>query len=149
MYTIDISVFYPVMGCILFGIRFFLPPIAVGELARSYPPEELTSKIPVINFFLFLGSGPASLSNILSQNINMNIGSVAVDYGNFPGLIIAIMFIILEILTLLFMHNISLEYDLKAHLEKKKQYESEHLVEENDKELNAACRKNNIDDLFD
>ena len=54
MYTIDISVFYPVTGCILFGIRFFLPPIAVGELARSYPPEELTSKIPVMNFFLFL-----------------------------------------------------------------------------------------------
>lgn len=102
MYTIDASVYYPVAGCFLFGIRFFVPPIAVGELARSYPPEELTSKIPVMNFFLFLGSGPASLSNFLSQNINMNIGFITIDYGNFPGIIITILFITLQILTLLF-----------------------------------------------
>ena len=93
MYTIDASVYYPVAGCFLFGIRFFVPPIAVGELARSYPPEELTSKIPVMNFFLFLGSGPASLSNFLSQNINMNIAFITIDYGNFPGIIITITFI--------------------------------------------------------
>ena len=93
MYTIDTSVYFPVAGCFLFGIRFFVPPIAVGELARSYPPDELTSKIPIMNFFLFLGSGPAFLSNFLSQNIKMNIGLVTIDYGNFPGLMITIMFI--------------------------------------------------------
>ena len=58
----------------------------------------------------------------------MNIGSIAIDYGNFPGLIITIMFIILQILTLLFVHNISWEYDLKEHIEKEKQYESEHTL---------------------
>ena len=146
MYTIDASVYYPVAGCFLFGIRFFVPPIAVGELARSYPPEELTSKIPVMNFFLFLGSGPASLSNFLSQNINMNIGFITIDYGNFPGIIITITFITLQILTLLFFTNISSEYDLKAHLEKGKEHQSECLVEASDMESNGASGKNNTDD---
>ena len=147
MYTIDTSVYFPVAGCFLFGIRFFVPPIAVGELARSYPSDELTSKIPIMNFFLFLGSGPASLSNFLSQNIKMNIGLVTIDYGNFPGLMITIMFITLQILTLLFVHNISREYDLKANIEEGKQYESECLVEANDVESNAALEKKNINDL--
>ena len=146
MYTIDVSVYYPVAACFLFGIRFFVTPIAVGELARSYPSEELTSKIPVMNFFLFLGSAPASLSNFLSQNINMNIGLVTIDYGNFPGLIITITFITLQILTLVFVHNISWEYDLKAHIEEERQCESQCLVEANGMESNATRGKNNIDD---
>ena len=149
MYTIDVSVYYPVAACFLFGIRYFMPPIAVGELARSYPSEELTSKIPVMNFFRFLGSGPASLSNFLSQNINVNIGPVTIDYGNFPGLIITITYITLQILTLLLVHNISWEYDLKAHIEEEKeekQCESQCLVEANGMESTATHGKNNIDD---
>ena len=145
IYTIDVSVYYPIIGCLLLGTRFFVTPIAVGELARSYPQEELTSKMPIMNFIFYLGTGPASLNNFLSQHINFNIGPIVIDYGNFPGLIMIIMYLTLQILTLIFVHDISLEYDLKADVEKERHREWGCLVEASDKDLQAVRKSNDID----
>ena len=51
-YSISYSLYFPIFGCALLGARSLVQPIAIGELARSYPPEELTYKLPVVNFFL-------------------------------------------------------------------------------------------------
>ena len=146
IYTIDVSTYFPITGCLLLGTRFFVTPIAVGELARSYAQEELTSKMPIMNFILYLGTGPASLSNFLSQHMNFNIGPIVIDYGNFPGLIMVIMYVTLQTLTLIFVHDISLEYDLKAHIEKEKYRESECLVEATDKNPHAVRKSKDVDD---
>lgn len=140
IYTIDVSTYFPITDCLLLGTRFFVTPIAVGELARSYAQEELTSKMPIMNFILYLGTGPASLSNFLSQHMNFNIGLIVIDYGNFLGLIMVIMYVTLQTLTLIFVQDISLEYDLKAHIEKEKYRESECLVEATDK-THTQCVK--------
>ena len=149
IYTIDISIYFPIIGCFMLGIRFLVQPIAVGELARSYPPEQLNYKLPVMKFFLFLGSGPTCLINFLSKNVNYNIGTIHIRYGNFPGLIVAITFIVLQVLTMLLVQNISLEFDLKSYLEKEKYSEErEELIDKEERreniELNSDLRNLSI-----
>ena len=39
-YTIDASIYFPIAGSFLLGFRWLVQPIAVGDLTRSYPPEE-------------------------------------------------------------------------------------------------------------
>ena len=81
------SIYFPLFGCALLGVRFLVQPIAIGELARSYPPEELTYKLPVVNFFYYLGYGTRSLVVFLSENINFRIGSLEIQRGSFPGIV--------------------------------------------------------------
>ena len=92
IFTIDISEYFPVIGCLLLGVRYLGQPAMVGELARSYYPEELTFKLPVMNFFFFLATAPASVINYLARDIDFNIGSIHITFGNFSGIVIAILY---------------------------------------------------------
>ena len=56
-----------------------------------------------------------------------------------------IMYLTLQILTLIFVHDISLEYDLKADVEKERHREWGCLVEASDKDLQAVRKSNDID----
>ena len=117
IFTIDISEYFPVIGCLLLGVRYLGQPAMVGELARSYYPEELTFKLPVMNFFFFLATAPASVINYLARDIDFNIGPIHITFGNFSGIVIAILYISMQLLACVFMHDISAEFDLKASLQ--------------------------------
>ena len=120
IFTIDISEYFPVIGCLLLGVRYLGQPVMVGELARSYYPEELTFKLPVMNFFFFLATAPASVINYLARDIDFNIGPIQITFGNFSGIVIAILYIVMQLLACVFMHDISAEFDLKASLQEEK-----------------------------
>lgn len=117
IFTIDISEYFPVIGCLLLGVRYLGQPVMVGELARSYYPEELTFKLPVMNFFFFLATAPASVINYLAIDIDFNIGPIHITFGNFSGIVIAVLYIVMQLLACVFMHDISTEFDLKASLQ--------------------------------
>ena len=119
MYTIDVSEYFPIIGCFLMGVRYLAQPVAVGELARSYRPEELTYKLPILNFFCYLSIGPASIINFVSEKISFNVGSVNIRYGNFHGIIVAVLYVFLMLLVIRFVHNLSLDFDLKEYLQQK------------------------------
>ena len=119
MYTIDFSKYFPIIGCLLMGVRYLAQPVAVGELARSYKPEELTYKLPILNFFCYLSIGPASIINFVSEKISFSIGPLNVRYGNFHGIIVAVLYIFLMFLVIRFVHNLSLDFDLKEYLQQK------------------------------
>ena len=119
MYTIDFSEYFPIIGCFFMGVRYLAQPVAVGELARSYRPEELTYKLPILNFFCYLSIGPASMINFVSEKINFNVGSLSIRYGNFHGIIVAVLYIFLMLLVIRFVHNLSLDFDLKECLRQK------------------------------
>ena len=142
LYAIDISLYFPLVGCFILGIRFFVQPIAVGEITRTYPAEHLTYKLPGLNFCLFLGSGPACLINFLAQNIDLHIGPIHIKYGNFLGLVVVGIFLILQIITFLFVHNISLEFDLKTHIEEEKYLEKKELIDKQENEENKELNNN-------
>ena len=120
IFTIDISEYFPVIGCLLLGVRYLGQPVMVGELARSYYPEELTFKLPVMNFFFFLATAPASVINYLARDIDFNIEPIQITFGNFSGIVIAILYIVMQLLACVFMHDISAEFDLKASLQEEK-----------------------------
>ena len=142
LYAIDISLYFPLVGCFILGIRFFVQPIAVGEMARTYPAEQLTYRLPALNICLFLGSGPACLINYLSRNIDFHIGPIHIKYGNFLGLVVVGTFLILQITTFLFAHNISLEFDLKSYTEEEKYLENKKLIDKEENEENKELNDN-------
>ena len=119
-YSISYSLYFPIFGCALLGARSLVQPIAIGELARSYPPEELTYKLPVVNFFYYLGYGPGSLIAFLLENLKFFIGSLEIQRGNFPGIVMLFLFIILQFLTVFYVHNLSLEFNLKEQVQQEK-----------------------------
>ena len=118
-YTIDASIYFPIAGSFLLGFRWLVQPIAVGDLTRSYPPEEYTQKLPVLKLCVHIAAGPAALILYFSENISFNIGFIHIGYGNFPGVIMVFLYTSLLILGILLVDNISLEYNLKESLQEK------------------------------
>ena len=54
---------------------------------------------------------------MLCKYINFDIVTLHIGYGNSPGLFMTFVYIDLKILVLIFVHNISLEYNLKQSLQ--------------------------------
>ena len=92
IFTIDISKYFPVIGCLLLGVRYLGQPVMA----------------------------PASVINYLARDIDFNIGPIHITFGNFSGIVIAILYIVMQLLACVFMHDISAEFDLKASLQEEK-----------------------------
>ena len=117
LYAFSLSSVLALAACFLLGFRHLPLPITVGEVARSYAPKQLTYKFPLMNFFFYLGSGPAAIITYISEDVSFNILSLQINYGNFPGFLIVIMYMILNILVMCFVQDISSQYDFKANLQ--------------------------------
>ena len=113
IYTIDLSYFFPIMGSFLLGFQILAQTVAVGEITRSYTPKEITYKVPVLQFGFFLGALPAATILRFIENIKFNIGPFKIDFGNMLGVVMVIGFSLIQVLTIFFVHDLSLEYDLK------------------------------------
>ena len=115
-YTMSFSIYFPIIGCFLMGFRSLMEPVMIGELARSYHPDELTYTLPITNFMLFFAVLPAALILFLTPNIKFNIGSLYINYGNFIGIVMIMLYSVMEIITVTFVSDLSREYNLKGSL---------------------------------
>ena len=113
IYTIDLSYFFPIMGSFLLGFQILAQTAAVGEITRSYTPKEITYKVPVLQFGFFLGALPAATILRFIENIKFNIGPFKIDFSNILGVVMVIGFSLIQVLTIFFVHDLSLKYDLK------------------------------------
>ena len=113
IYTTDLSYFFPIMGSFLLGFQILAQTVAVGEITRSYTPKEITYKVPVLQFGFFLGALPAATILRFIENIKFNIGPFKIDFSNMLGVVMVIGFSLIQVLTIFFVHDLSLEYDLK------------------------------------
>lgn len=129
-YIISFSVYLPTVGSFLLGFAYFGQPVTVGELARSYPPDELTYRIPVMNFCYIFATLPASLILYLTKNLNFSFEEIHIEYGNFIGVVLIICFTVLQILTVSFVHDLSREFDLKEHILSEALINVEHMENE-------------------
>lgn len=116
LYTIDSSYYFPLIGCGLIGCIYLVQPIAVGELSRSYLPEQLTYILPLMNFGYVLGILPASLILYVTRKISFRIGPFLIDYSNFFSVLMFVSFSIMQILTILLVDDLSREFDLKKSI---------------------------------
>ena len=116
LYIISYSYYFPILGTFLSGVTLLILPLTVGEMARSYHPNELAQKLPLMSFGTYIGSMPAALILYVSKNTIFKIGPFTIDDSNIVGLVSGIAYPIIQVLTICFVHDLSLEYDLKETL---------------------------------
>ena len=113
LYIIDSSYYFPIIGSFLSGFRYLARTIAVGEMSRSYTPTDITYKIPVLQFGYILGAFPAAIVTYVMKDIKFKIGPFLIDYSNILGVLMVVAFSLIQILTVIFVHHLSQEYDLE------------------------------------
>ena len=113
LYIIDSSYHFPIIGSFLSGFQYLARIIAVGEMSRSYTPADITYKIPALQFGYILGAFPAAIVASVMKDITFKIGPFLIDYSNILGVLMVVAFSLIQILTVTFVHDLSLEYDLK------------------------------------
>ena len=64
----------------------------------------------------YIGYFPAALLLYITKNIQFDVGHFRIEYGNFLGVVMAISYCMLQVATVFFVHDLSLEYDLKSNL---------------------------------
>ena len=145
LYVISSSVYPPLIGMFLMGFSYVMLPISVGEISRSYIPTKITRIIASMTFTYFVGYIPGALILYFAENLYFHIGPFVIDKRNIAGIIYALLFILLQILTLFCVHDISLEYDLKDKLTGKKRKvnknEKEEAIYEDEDECFVAENK--------
>ena len=129
-YLLYMFPYAPTFGCVLLGFKYLFQPVAFGEVSRSYEPEELTRKLPIITIAYYAGIVPAGIVTYASQGINWNMKLVHINYGNFYGVVSLIAHLIMQVITLIFAHDISREFTLKSFILAKNNDETNQSEEE-------------------
>ena len=111
LYIIDSSYYFPIIGSFLLGFQYLSITIAVGEMSRSYTPEDITYKVPVLQFGYFLGALPAAIVPYVMKDIKFKIGPFLIEYSNILGVLMVIAVSLIQILTVTLVHDLSEEYD--------------------------------------
>ena len=132
LYLFYYSAWYPIIGSFLLGSRFPLRSIMVAEIARSYPANEVSRKLPLFSNFFYIGLCPTVAILILFEKVDINIGGLHIQYGNINAIFIIAMTVIIQVLAVFYVHDLSKEYDLKqgeARQYEKCEYEENKMVE--------------------
>ena len=85
----------------------------VGEMARSYPPEELNFIMTCMGVMYALGFVLGPVTNFAFRSVDFYIGSCHFTYVNVPGLVMAALFSLSLILSFFMLTNLSKVYDMK------------------------------------
>ena len=115
-YIMNMSFLFPLVGSFLLGLPFLMQPVAVGELSRAYSPKDVTQILPLLALATYIGYFPAALLLYITKNIKFHVGPFQIEYGNFLGVVMAISYCMLQVASFFFVHDLSLEYDLKSNL---------------------------------
>ena len=115
LYVVPILPMFPFAGNTLLSITFILNTLMNSEILRVYDNDEIQGQFSAVMFAYGLGETTGALCVTLLQKIDIWIGGIHIMYGNIPSLFLLGFTIIKLILTCFFVHDLSLEYDLKAH----------------------------------
>ena len=113
LYTIPYSPWFLFGGRLLSGGGGFLRSIMTSEIVRVYPDTELSKKFSIIGLAFALGFVFGPLLNIPFARLHFKVLSISVSFANAPGLILTVVFTLVQIVTLALVRNLSKEYDLK------------------------------------
>ena len=113
LYALPYSPWFLMVGRLLAGVGGPLRSVMTGEIARSYSADTLRSKLSYMGLSYCSGyiAGPAF--NVVFRNIEFTIMSWKVTYLNIPGLYMAVLFSILQVMSVIMLSNLSKVYDLK------------------------------------
>ena len=113
LYALPYSPWFLITGRLLTGIISPLRSVIVGEIARSFPCNELPNKMSHIGLAFAFGfvAGPAS--NLFFKNVEVTIMSWKITYVNMPGIYMAALFSVIQIMSWFMLSNLSKKYDMK------------------------------------
>ena len=114
VYIVNKSFLFPLFGTILLGSPWLMQPVAVGEMSTAYPPKDVTQKLPLLTIASYVGYFPAALFLFTTKNPQLHVGPFLIKYA--LAVIMAVSYIILQVLTVFFVHDLSLEHDLESDL---------------------------------
>lgn len=125
-----------------------------GEVVRSFPDNEIATKLSTMALMFAFGFCIGPVMNILFLTVDFRICKIHFTYTNISGLYMTALFLIVIFLTYFLMHDLSMEYDMKAETEKKIQLESSSLVSQSiddDTFLKSTiiCELNDTDSLIE
>ena len=115
-YIVNKSFIFPIIGSLLLGSPVLMQPVAFGEMSRAYSPKDVAQKLPLMTLSSYVGYFPAALSLHTLKNLKFYVGPFLIEYENVLGVIMPVCYFILQVLTVFFVHDLSLEYDLKSAL---------------------------------
>lgn len=112
-YAIPFNILYLMFGRLIAGVGGLLRSVIIGEIARVYEPNELTSKYSIMGMTYSFGFivGPAINFTFLSMSVK--IGEIEVNCLNFPSIFIAMCFVLIQIGVFIFVHDLSKIHDKK------------------------------------
>ena len=145
LYVLYMFPYVPTFGCMLLGFKYLFAPVAFGEVSRSYEPEELTRKLPIISIASYAGIVPAGIITYASQGMNWNIKLLNINYGNFYGVVLLAAHCVMQVVTLIFAYDISREFTLKSYLLAKNSNESDLSDVEEQENLLRICSVDGFD----
>ena len=115
LYLIPILPLFPFAGKTLLGTAFILNGLMNSEILRAYDYDEIQGQYTMALFACGVGETIGILCVKLLEKVDIWIGGLHIIYGNMPSLVLLCFTIIKLVLTFFFVHDLSLEYDLKAH----------------------------------
>ncbi|XP_057310702.1 uncharacterized protein LOC130648665 [Hydractinia symbiolongicarpus] len=114
LYTIHTSPLFPLFGRFLSGFTMAVTPLMVSEVARSYPKEKVSQKLMMINGSRLIGYACGPCISIFCFKTDFWIGSIHITYANVIGPVLFVICCIILVVVLIFTHDLSREYDMKA-----------------------------------
>ena len=125
LYSLYYSPWCPFFGRLLSGFGDVSNMVITGEIARSYPKNQITMKLSLVVMTFSCGFIMAPGANILFGDVRVFVYNFWITYGNIPGLLMALVFTVILIVVTFFVHDISREFDLKQNQENGHTYEEE------------------------
>ena len=115
IYSIGYSQYVILLGKVLSNLSMVTYPVISGEIPRCYKPAELQQVITLCTVGNALGFVLAQCLNMLLKHIDIKItGSYHLSTVNAGSVLSMFLYIIMQVLNLIFGHDLSKQIDLKA-----------------------------------
>jgi len=135
LYTIPNPLYFSVIGQFLSGFLYVQRPLMIGEIARSYPNNELKTKYSFFTGCFGVGCTLGPCVAFLFLNTDFYLFNLRITYGNIAGVIRTIQIFISIILVVVFVHDLSKEYDYKEETQDLNKIESINKIESKDQHI--------------
>ena len=116
LYMMPYSPYNLLFGRFLQGFADGLISVINGEIARVYPNEEVPKALTTFTGYYWIGLFLGPLVSVILTNVKFHLFGISIVMENLPGLVIACCWIVCFVVALLFVSDLSREFDLKAHL---------------------------------
>lgn len=113
LYALPFSPWFLLVGRLLAGTGMSLRSVMAGEVARSYPAVILSNKMSYLGVSHAFGFVIGPVVNMLFTNVKFRLGAWKLTYYNIPGVYMALLFSLVQILNIFMLSNLSKLYDLK------------------------------------